>query len=130
MQVHDGEEYNTVAAGEEVGIDVTFRNPLAVRLPLSRVRLLVQYTPPPAAGGGSSAAGGADASAGAAAAFAAAPSAEQVALAESQFTLHPGALHSLQLGACCGTHTCLLLACMPHPCIAHACCCCRLQARC
>lgn len=44
-QVLDGEEFNTVAAGEDVGVTVTFRNPLAIKLPLSRVRLHVQFTP-------------------------------------------------------------------------------------
>lgn len=54
-QVHDGEEYNSVAAGEEVAIDVTFQNPLAIKLPLTRVRLLLEFRAPHDAAAGAAA---------------------------------------------------------------------------
>jgi hypothetical protein len=95
QQVHDGEEFNTVAAGEEIAVQVTFKNPLAIKLSLSHVRLQVQFTP---AGAGSTAAGAAAAAAAAAAvaadssaAAAAAPRHDEVVVVESQFSLHPGA---------------------------------------
>ncbi|WIA33724.1 hypothetical protein OEZ86_006842 [Tetradesmus obliquus] len=86
-QVHDGEEFNTVAAGEEIAVQVTFKNPLAIKLSLSHVRLQVQFTP---AGAGSTGAGAAAAAADGPAAAAAAPKAEEVTVVESQFSLHPG----------------------------------------
>ncbi|WIA13573.1 hypothetical protein OEZ85_007140 [Tetradesmus obliquus] len=88
-QVHDGEEFNTVAAGEEIAVQVTFKNPLAIKLSLSHVRLQVQFTP---AGAGSTGAGAGAAAAAAdgPAAAAAAPKAEEVTVVESQFSLHPG----------------------------------------
>lgn len=87
--MHDGEEFNTVAAGEEIAVQVTFKNPLAIKLSLSHVRLQVQFTP---AGAGSTGAGAGAAAAAAdgPAAAAAAPKAEEVTVVESQFSLHPG----------------------------------------
>jgi hypothetical protein len=90
-QVHDGEEFNTVAAGEEIAVQVTFKNPLAIKLSLSHVRLQVQFTP---AGAGSTGAAGAATAAAAAAdgaaAAAATPRQDEVVVVESQFSLHPG----------------------------------------
>lgn len=86
VQVHDGEEYNTVAAGEDISVEVTFTNPLSIKLSLSRVRLLVQFTPAGEAGaatpGSPVAAADGDA--------AAAPSPEQASVVECQLSLHPG----------------------------------------
>ncbi|KAI8476140.1 MAG: ER-golgi trafficking TRAPP I complex 85 kDa subunit-domain-containing protein [Monoraphidium minutum] len=52
LLVRDGEEYTCVAAGEDVCVDVTFTNPLAIKLRLSAVRLVYEFTPDAAAGGG------------------------------------------------------------------------------
>lgn len=87
LQVHDGEEFNTVAAGEDIGVNVTFRNPLQVKLALSRVRLHVQFTPADKATPGA-AAPEASASVGAGGGVAVSP--EDVLVMESQFSLHPG----------------------------------------
>jgi hypothetical protein len=96
-----------VAAGEEVAVQVTFRNPLAIKLSLSHVRLQVQFTPAGAGSAGSAtAAAAADGSAadGSAAAVAAAPRQDEVVVVESQFSLHPGWLQLLSfvcVGFCC-----------------------------
>lgn len=45
QQTKDHEEFNTVVAGEQVAIAVQFKNPLAIKLRLSAVRLLVEFTP-------------------------------------------------------------------------------------
>jgi hypothetical protein len=84
-QVHDGEEFNTVAAGEDIGVVVTFKNPLQVKLALSRVRLHVQFT-----AANKQAAGAAAPAAGTAGAAGAAVNPEEVLVMESQFSLHPG----------------------------------------
>lgn len=102
-QVHDGEEFNTVAAGEDIGVVVTFRNPLQVKLALSRVRLHVQFTP-----ADKQAAGAAAPAAGTAGAAGAAVNPEEVLVMESQFSLHPGVwvgwwLKNMQ-GSCQRTH--------------------------
>lgn len=87
LQVHEGEEFNTAAAGEDISIQVTFRNPLQIKLVLSRVRLHVAFTPADqAAGAGAPAA----AAAGGGGAAAPAVSPEDVLVMESQFSLHPG----------------------------------------
>jgi hypothetical protein len=86
--VHDGEEFNTVAAGEDLSISVTFRNPLQIKLALSRVRLHVQFTPADAAAGSVAPAAPAAGPGGGAAAAAVSP--EDVLVMESQFSLHPG----------------------------------------
>jgi hypothetical protein len=86
-QVHDGEEFNTVAAGEDIGIGVTFRNPLQIKLALSRVRLHLQFTPADKATPGAEAPA-ASAAAGAGGGDAVSP--EDVLVMESQFSLHPG----------------------------------------
>ncbi|KAG1664041.1 hypothetical protein FOA52_010460 [Chlamydomonas sp. UWO 241] len=41
--MRDGEQYNTVVAGELVNVSVRFRNPLAVALSLAHVRLVVDF---------------------------------------------------------------------------------------
>jgi hypothetical protein len=51
FQVKDGEEYNTVAAGEDVGVQVTFRNPLQLKLKLTGVQLVCEFQPAAAAPG-------------------------------------------------------------------------------
>lgn len=89
--MHDGEEFNTVAAGEDVGVHVTFRNPLQVKLALSRVRLHVHFTPADKAAPGAGApAAVSPAEAGGSGSGEAAVSAEDVLVMESQFSLHPG----------------------------------------
>lgn len=88
--MHDGEEFNTVAAGEDVGVHVTFRNPLQVKLALSRVRLHVQFTPADKAAPGAGAPAASPADAGGGGGSGEAVSAEDVLVMESQFSLHPG----------------------------------------
>jgi hypothetical protein len=109
MQVHDGEEFNTVAAGEDVGVQVTFKNPLQVKLGLSRVRLHVQFTPADKAtpGAGAPAASPADAGGGMGGE---AVSAEDVLVMESQFSLHPGGEKGLA-GVCYAVLGCGMLGC-------------------
>lgn len=43
--MRDGEEYTSVAAGEDLAVEVTFRNPLALKLRLTDMRLLCEFTP-------------------------------------------------------------------------------------
>jgi hypothetical protein len=89
-KVHDGEEFNTVAAGEELGITVTFSNPLNIKLALSKVRLLVHFTPPGSAAGADII----DVTAAESALAAAPPRPDEVQVVESQFSLHPGECHN------------------------------------
>jgi hypothetical protein len=107
LQVHDGEEFNTVAAGEEIAVQVTFKNPLAIKLSLSHVRLQVQFTPAGSAGAAGAATTAAAAADGSAAA-AATPRQDEVVVVESQFSLHPGGWRPLVLGDVLGV--CLLIA--------------------
>ncbi len=96
-QVKDGEEYTSVAAGEDLVVDVTFKNPLSLKLKLTAVRLICEYQLPATADGdGATAASAGD---GAAAGLATSPSGplgtsqepgpEIVQVNPSSFTLHP-----------------------------------------
>ncbi|PNW88325.1 hypothetical protein CHLRE_01g024400v5 [Chlamydomonas reinhardtii] len=119
-QERDHEEYTMCVSGEEVGVQVEFRNPLAVKLKVSNVRLICNFThesDPSAAGKGpvaipdssntsTFAATGASSSSqssnpladgshpllpGAAPpAISTQPGSEYLHVAEAQFTLHPG----------------------------------------
>lgn len=46
--MRDHEEYNTVPVGEEIAVEVTFKNPLQVKLKLSSIRLICEFQPTPA----------------------------------------------------------------------------------
>jgi hypothetical protein len=92
-QVRDGEEFTAVAAGEDLGVEVTFTNPLGIKLRLTGVRLVYEFQREKFGEGGDGAAGGA------AGAAPGASSGGQVADADgggaavqataAQFTLHP-----------------------------------------
>jgi len=108
--VRDGEEYTSVAAAEDLVVEVTFVNPLALKLKLTNVRLLCEFQPDAPRDGGADGGGAVSGAAGAAAAAplglssssppaaagggSAAAAAEQpdafiVQIVTSSFTLHP-----------------------------------------
>lgn len=87
-----------MAAGEDIGVVVTFRNPLQVKLGLSRVRLHVQFTPADRQAAGA-AAPAADAAGAQGAGDAVNP--EEVLVMESQFSLHPGKCSTTLWKAAC-----------------------------
>jgi hypothetical protein len=53
QQTQDHEEFNTVVAGEEVAVNVEFRNPLQAKLRVAGVRLVCEFTPATSAAEGS-----------------------------------------------------------------------------
>ncbi|GIL54165.1 hypothetical protein Vafri_9740 [Volvox africanus] len=116
-QERDHEEYSMCVCGEEVGVQVEFRNPLAVKLKVTNVRLICSFTPEGDAGTSESrtaAFGGAGQQAattkpsGSAssvvltdsahpllpgqspAALTSQPGSEFITISEAQLTLHPG----------------------------------------
>jgi hypothetical protein len=98
-----------VAAGEDIGVVVTFRNPLQVKLALSRVRLHLQFTHADKATPGA-AAPAASAAAGAGGGDAVSP--EDVLVMESQFSLHPGKEQLLCRAVPCRAVLCGAVRCM------------------
>ncbi|KXZ49490.1 hypothetical protein GPECTOR_21g716 [Gonium pectorale] len=109
-QEKDHEEYTMCVAGEEVGVQVEFRNPLAVKLKVTNVQLICTFTAEgdaaaaraqaaDAAAAGSATASSSSVAAdglhpllpgGAPAAISAQPRSEFIHVPEAQFTLHPG----------------------------------------
>ncbi|GIL73935.1 hypothetical protein Vretimale_5119 [Volvox reticuliferus] len=116
-QERDHEEYSMCVCGEEVGVQVEFRNPLAVKLKVTNVRLICSFTPEGDAGAsGSRMAASGDAGPLSAtaersgdvssvvltdsahpllpgqspAALTSQPGSEFIAISEAQLTLHPG----------------------------------------
>ncbi|GLC57223.1 hypothetical protein PLESTB_001201000 [Pleodorina starrii] len=113
-QEKDHEEFTMCVRGEEVGVQVEFRNPLAVKLKVTNVRLICSFTPDgdvaptaavpvgQAAAEGSGGGGGGGSSVlladgahpllpgQAPAAISAQPGNEFIMVSEAQLTLHPG----------------------------------------
>eukprot|EP00877_Chromochloris_zofingiensis_P003658 jgi/Chrzof1/13293/Cz07g27240.t1 len=111
-QVRDHEEYNTVPVGEEIAVEVTFKNPLQVKLKLSSIRLICEFQPTPANPSNTAGSSSVDSTASntdvvgdgvdgssseSAPGVQAAPTSGQVVIPDAKLTLHPGEVLSERL---------------------------------
>jgi hypothetical protein len=86
-----GAPFSTVAAGEEIGVDVAFANPLAVGVTLTHVRLLCEFCPSSSSSSSAAPAPApATATATTTATAARAPTPAEVDIPLTELALHPG----------------------------------------